>query len=85
MIYIITHKQCKMPVIPGYVPLLVGAFDKDCKEYLRDDSGDNISYKNRDYCELTGLYWIWKNTEDDCPYRKFAKVSSEIRYYSYIF
>ena len=31
---------------------------------IRDSLGeDNISNKNRQYCELTGIYWAWKNDE----------------------
>lgn len=48
---------------PGYMTTIqVGAAlcDKQIAE-LTDDQGVNISKKNGNYSELTGLYWLWKN------------------------
>lgn len=80
MVYVITHKETKIPAIDGYVPLLAGAINHDTDYgYLVDSQGDNISSKNSNYCELTGLYWIWKNTDDDyvglVHYRRFFSCS----------
>ena len=64
MIYIITHKQTQLPSIQNYIPLLVGAVNHPelAKYYSLDSTGNSISEKNDSYCELTGLYWMWKNT-----------------------
>lgn len=32
---------------------------------LKDDTGDNISNKNKQFCELTALYWLWKHAEEE--------------------
>lgn len=49
--------------LPEYVfPLQVGAVCSEARTAdLVDSQGDNISDKNGNYSELTGLYWMWKN------------------------
>lgn len=44
-------------------------------EFRLDNEGENISAKNKSYCELTTQYWAWKNVDADyygfCHYRRF--------------
>lgn len=62
---IATHKKYDMPKSDIYIPLQVGAEGKEKLGYEVDNSMDNISEKNPYYCELTGLYWAWKNLDAD--------------------
>ena len=74
-IIVATHKAYRMPDSPMYLPLHVGSAISDPLPYARDDSGENISHKNKTFCELTGLFWAWKNLNADyiglCHYRRF--------------
>lgn len=60
------HKEFPVPNNDLYMPILVGAVNnyKPGMTFQRDDEGDNISAKNPSYCELTGIYWAWKNLKD---------------------
>lgn len=63
-ILIATHKPYWMPSDSMYMPIQVGAEGKNADlGYIKDNTGDNISSKNKNYCELTGLYWGWKNLD----------------------
>lgn len=64
-VYVAAHKAFTPPAEAGYIPLQVGAEGKEPLGFLQDNTGEHISAKNPHYCELTGLYWVWKNTEDD--------------------
>lgn len=66
-ILVATHKKYQMPKDDIYVPIQVGSLKNEkIKDYIYDDQNDNISGKNPYYCELTGLYWAWKNL--NCEY-----------------
>jgi len=65
-IIVATHKKYEMPEDSIYLPVHVGREGKEDLGYTGDNTGDNISLKNSTWCELTGLYWGWKNL--DCDY-----------------
>ncbi len=59
-----SDKPLRNPMtVPDWLtPIQVGAaITKERVAEVLDCCGDNISDKNADYCELTALYWIWKN------------------------
>ncbi len=62
-IIVATHKKYRMPEDEMYLPLHVGGIGKESIGFQKDDEGDNISQKNPFFCELTGLYWAWKNVD----------------------
>ncbi len=74
-ILIAAHKPYWMPEDSMYLPLQVGSFGKTSIDFYRDDEGENISDKNFSFCELTGLYWVWKHIDADvyglCHYRRY--------------
>ncbi len=76
--YVITHKKFKYKLSANYKPLLVGAdFNQNSMGYLADNTKENISNKNKSFCELTGMYWLWKNCKD-----KYIGISHYRRYFS---
>lgn len=35
------------------------------EKVVTDNTGEHISERNRQFCELTALYWMWKNARED--------------------
>ena len=64
-IIVAAHKPYQMPQDKMYLPVHVGSAGKESIGYQRDDEGENISGLNPYFCELTGVYWAWKNLKAD--------------------
>ena len=81
-VIIATHKKYKMPNDEMYVPVQVGREGKEDLGYQPDNEGENISSKNPYFCELTGLYWAWKNLNADyiglTHYRRHFSISKKL-------
>lgn len=78
-ILVAMHKPYWVPRDDCYFPVHVGRnhvmSELDTRNIPGDDTGENISQKNPYYCELTGLFWAWKNLKCDyvglCHYRRY--------------
>ena len=82
-IIIAAHKKYEMPVNDIYVPIHVGGINKESLGYIKDSSGENISEKNNSYCELTDLYYAWKNMHSKylglVQYRRYFKGKLKVQ------
>jgi len=90
-ILVAAHKDYPMPNDEVYLPVQVGCavnghLMEGSGKFIYDDSGDNISALNPYYCELTALYWGWKNLHCDylglVHYRRHftGKESADMRH-----
>jgi hypothetical protein len=77
-ILVACHKLAKVYQDDIYTPIQVGkALHPDLDlGYITDATGDSISAKNPMFCELTAIYWAWKNLHDVeyiglCHYRRY--------------
>ncbi len=66
-VLIACHKPYPIPTDSCYLPIEVGAAlrEQHIQGFTLDNAGDNISAQNPHYCELTALYWAWKNLSAD--------------------
>lgn len=85
-ILVCCHKHDIVATNPPYLPIHAGkALHPDLDlGMVGDNTGDNISAKNGDYCELTALYWAWKNLSDAnvvglCHYRRYFDFHRQCR------
>jgi hypothetical protein len=80
-ILVCTHKEGFVKSDDIFMPIQGGkAISKVNLGIQGDDTGDNISEQNPYYCELTVLYWAWKNLKNIdyiglCHYRRYFLFS----------
>lgn len=82
-IIVAAHKKYQMPDDKMYIPVQVGSEGKEKIEgYQPDNVGENISNKNPYFCELTGLYWAWKNMDSNyiglVHYRRYFTENKKV-------
>ncbi|MDD6812694.1 MAG: DUF4422 domain-containing protein [Lachnospiraceae bacterium] len=74
--------ESNIPTPEYVVPIQVGTIFADKKiAEIQDNMGDNISAKNRNYCELTATYYAWKHSNAAykglCHYRRIFAITDE--------
>lgn len=83
-ILVACHKKCDLPKNECFLPIHVGKSLTSLELGLQgDNDGENISHKNKQYSELTAVYWAWKNLKSTdfiglCHYRRFFDMDFSV-------
>lgn len=90
-ILVCCHKKTELPPDDDgiFLPVQVGAaLNQTDLGFQRDDMAegkpcDNISAKNASFCELTAMYWAWKNIRKIYPALEYIGLNHYRRYFSF--
>jgi hypothetical protein len=83
-ILVCAHKECEFPKDDIYLPIQVGKAISDTDLGIQgDDTGDNISKKNKIYCEMSAVYWAWKNVRTIYPDIEYIGLCHYRRYFTF--
>lgn len=86
-ILISCHKACELPADDFFLPVEAGSALKSekigfqCDDECMGQECDNISRKNMHYCELTVLYWAWKNIRKVYPSLEYIGLNHYRRFF----
>lgn len=83
-LYVSYHNKCDLIKTQYFKPIQVGTKYNSAlfPSELNDATEENISIKNKSFCELTAQYWVWKNDLTSeyigfCHYRRHFVFNPE--------
>lgn len=88
-ILVCCHKPSELPQDDIFLPIHVGAAISNTELGIQRDDQlngapcDNISDKNRSFCELTAIYWAWKNIKKIYPDLQYIGLNHYRRFFSF--
>lgn len=83
------HKPSELPQDDIFLPIHVGAAISGANlgiqrdDQLNGSPCDNISDKNRSFCELTAMYWAWKNIKKLYPDLQYIGLNHYRRFFAF--
>ena len=88
-ILICCHKPSELPEDGIFLPIHCGKAISSVDLGIQGDNEvngqpcDNISDRNETYCELTAMYWAWKNIKKIYPDIEYIGLNHYRRYFDF--